>query len=131
MTRKKTAGQRFREAFLVEYTSDHAVDAQSLEMAVQLLDEIEQMSAQVERDGYMIAGSQDQPVVNPLIRELRAHRKAFVDIGKTLAPDAPRLAGQALARRRWDKNGSRYRPRPEARPPTDAFIPDEQSAVAN
>jgi hypothetical protein len=65
---KKTAGQAFRERFQAEYKSDRAVDAQSLELACQLLDEVESMQAQVERDGFMIKGSQDQLVVNPLIR---------------------------------------------------------------
>lgn len=129
MSNITTEGQAFREAFLAEYHSDRAVDAQTLEMACQLLDEVEQMSSQVARDGYMITGSQDQPVVNPLIRELRAHRKAFVDIAKTLAPDAPRLAGQALARKRWDKNGPRYRPRPEVQQRPDVFVPDSLEGV--
>jgi len=129
---KKTAGEAFRERFLAQYKSSRAVDAQSLELACQLLDEAESMQAQVEADGYMIKGSQGQLVVNPLIRELRQHRRAFIDIAKTLAPDAPRLAGQALAKRRWSKNGSQYRPRVAdlaVEKATGIYIPDEQPAT--
>ncbi len=99
---KRTAGQKFKADFLAMYESDRVTDAAALDLAAQLLDECEEMAARIKSDGYMIVGSQQQPVVNPLIRELRAHTKAFIDVAKKLEPgEGGSAAGRALANARW------------------------------
>jgi hypothetical protein len=82
------------------------------------VDLIDDLQAALKGAPHTVLGSQRQPVINPLISELRMHRStlstllralALVD-SDTSAEDAGRAASgaaMALARARWDKAGKR------------------------
>ncbi len=113
MTRRMTAGDKFKRDFLAEFQSDRTVDLQAVDVAAALLDEIEAMEAKIAEDGLVVDGSQGQPVAHPLVAQVRLHRKSLTDLLRTLTPDGSASnAGRSLAQKKWQKNGSRFRPNP-------------------
>jgi hypothetical protein len=98
-------GHAFRAAFLERYESDEPADLLVLDMAAETLDECHRLRDELEAAGFLVAGSKGQPVANPLLKELRAHRAAFVALARQVEPedDKPltRTAAAALARKRW------------------------------
>ena len=82
------------------------------------VDLIDALQAALKGAPHTVRGSQGQPVINPVISELRMHRSTLSTLLRALAlaatdtsaEDAGRAASgaaMALARARWDKAGAR------------------------
>jgi hypothetical protein len=83
-----------------------------LEAACRELDLIARLEKELKGAPLMVRGSQGQDVANPLLGEVRMHRKAYIDfIGKLELPesdgvaahDPRRAAAQKAANARWSR----------------------------
>ena len=86
-----------------------------LECAARLWDEIGAMEAELKDSPKLVPGSRGQLTANPLLSEVRAHRRELrgqllqlglsEDDGAAAAGNARSAAGRALVRQRWSQTG--------------------------
>lgn len=83
-----------------------------LTMACRTADQVARLEAEVTDEPLTVAGSRDQPTVNPLVVELRLQRGALASLlARIDVPDTasewetltPSQRGRRAARARWDK----------------------------
>ncbi|HEY3214484.1 MAG TPA: hypothetical protein VGL16_14915 [Actinomycetota bacterium] len=102
-----TPGTAFRTAILEKYEPEGVAALTILDMAAETLDECHELKKAIEEGGYQTEGPKGRNVANALLRELRAHRKAFTDLAEQVEPSASksetRRAASALGRARWAK----------------------------
>ncbi len=68
-----SAGERFRQDYDAAYEPEHPGEGVILDRVLALLDQIAAMEDALERDGYVAAGGNGQPVASPLLPAIRAH----------------------------------------------------------
>jgi hypothetical protein len=107
------AGARFLAHFEDRFESTIA-EAEIARMAAHELDEVERLTWELAKQPLTLKGSRGAKTVNPLIREVRAHRAAFAALADVLKVEDPasKQVGNVVsdlarhaARQRWLKNG--------------------------
>lgn len=104
---KSSPGHQFRVAILERYEPASIGGLLILDMAAETLNECHEIKAAIERTGYEVKGTRGQLQSNPLLRDLRAHREAFIKLAEKVEPGngkpVTRQAAAALASKRWGK----------------------------
>jgi len=98
------ATKRAFEEVLEAHPGLDSAKLQGLYGACDLLDQADRMQRTVKDDGYVVSGSQGQPVAHPLVAEVRQYRRAALDTLRALGLDgrsAASTAASALAQKRW------------------------------
>ena len=88
--------------------------------ACDLLSQADAMQVVIDADGYVVKGSQDQPVAHPLVAEVRQYRKQALDVIRSLelgGRSAASAGGAALAGKRWSSRPATVTPIREASAP--------------
>ena len=88
--------------------------------ACDLLSQADAMQVVIDAEGYVVAGSQGQPVAHPLVAEVRQYRKQALDVIRSLeltGRSAASSAGAALAGKRWSSRPATVTPIREASAP--------------
>ncbi len=99
-------GRRFWTETSAQYEFD-AAEAELLVEACRLLDLIERLHAEVDREGTTTLGSSGQPVRHPSLAALHDARGLLTRVISALnipaAEDTASTAGRALVAARWDR----------------------------
>jgi hypothetical protein len=115
MAVQSARSKRWRKAVLDQFELNPA-EMVLLEEAVAMLAEVDAMEAQLETAEVVTRGSRGQPVVHPLVGELRQHRLALsmlvrrLNLPDSILDEDRRLQRSSMARKaamvRWHGSGS-------------------------
>lgn len=103
-------GRRLWREVVGEYALEHH-ERELLAEAARVLDTLDDLAAQVDRDGTTVAGSKGQPVLHPALGEARQQRLVLSrllaqldlpdDDGGQTTPSSASLKGRHAANVRW------------------------------